>query len=82
MVLLADAERISASTALRISLVTEITSAESLWPRAQELAALIAQRHPVAVQGSIRAIWEAHSMPRAQALSNALRYIQARRWRR
>jgi len=76
MVLLADAERISAPTALRISLVTEITSAESLWPRAQELAALIAQRHPVAVQGSIRAIWEAQSMPRAQALSNALRYIQ------
>jgi enoyl-CoA hydratase/carnithine racemase len=56
--------------------VTEITSAESLWPRAQELAALIATRHPVAVQGSIRAIWEAQSMPRAQALSNALRYIQ------
>jgi enoyl-CoA hydratase/carnithine racemase len=76
MVLLADAERISAATALRISLVTEITSAESLWPRAQELAALIATRHPVAVQGSIRAIWEAQSMPRAQALSNALRYIQ------
>src|SRR5580692_5862899 len=76
MVLLADAERISAPTALRISLVTEITSAESLWPRAQELAALIAQRHPVAVQGSIRAIWEAQSMPRAQALTNALRYIQ------
>ena len=76
MVLLADAERISAPTALRISLVTEITSAESLWPRAQELAALIATRHPVAVQGSIRAIWEAQSMPRAQALSNALRYIQ------
>ena len=76
MVLLADAERISAPTALRISLVTEITSAESLWPRAQELAALIAHCHPVAVQGSIRAIWEAQSMPRAQALSNALRYIQ------
>jgi enoyl-CoA hydratase/carnithine racemase len=76
MVLLADAERIGAQTALRISLVTEITSAENLWPRARELAAMIAKRHPVAVQGSIRAIWEAQSMPRAQALTNALRYIQ------
>jgi enoyl-CoA hydratase/carnithine racemase len=76
MVLLADAERLSAQTALRISLVTEITSLEALWPRARALAEMIAQRHPVAVQGSIRAIWEAQSLPRAQALTNALRYIQ------
>ncbi len=76
MVLLADAERIGAQTALRISLVTEVTSAAALWPRADELARLIATRHPVAVQGSIRAIWEAQSLPRAQALTNALRYIQ------
>ena len=76
MVLLADAERISAQTALRISLVTEITALEFLWRRAHELALMIAARHPVAVQGSIRAIWEAQSLPRAQAVTNALRYIQ------
>jgi len=76
MVLLADAERLSAQTALRISLVTEVTTADALWPRANELAAMIAKRHPIAVQGSIRAIWEAQSLPRAQALTNALRYIQ------
>jgi enoyl-CoA hydratase/carnithine racemase len=76
MVLLADTERIGAQTALRISLVTEVTSLDTLWTRAHELAALIAQRHPVAVQGSIRAIWEAQSLPRAQAVTNALRYIQ------
>ena len=77
MVLLADSERICATTALRISLVTEIApSREQLWERAQELARQIALRHPVAVQGSIRAIWEAQGMPRAQALANALRYIQ------
>ncbi len=52
MVLLADTERISAQTALRISLVTEVTTAQALWTRAHELAAMIAQRHPVAVQGS------------------------------
>ena len=77
MVLLADSERICAATALRISLVTEVVPApEQLWERAQDLARQIAQRHPVAVQGSIRALWEAQGMPRAQALSNALRYIQ------
>jgi enoyl-CoA hydratase/carnithine racemase len=76
MVLLADAERISASTALRISLVTEVTVNERLWARAHELAAMIARRHPVAVQGSVRAVWEAQSLPRAQAVSNALKYIQ------
>jgi enoyl-CoA hydratase/carnithine racemase len=77
MVLLADSERICAQTALRISLVTEIApTPERLWERAQELALQIAARHPVAVQGSIRAIWEAQSMPRAQALANALRYVQ------
>ena len=76
MVLLADDERIGAQTALRISLVTEITTSERLWPRAQELALAIAARHPVAVQGSMRAIWEAQSLPRAQAVSNALKYIQ------
>src|SRR3984893_8993602 len=76
MVLLADTERIGAQTALRISLVTEVTPLDTLWTRAHALAALIAQRHPVAVQGSIRAIWEAQSLPRAQAVTNALRYIQ------
>lgn len=76
MVLLADAERISAQTALRISLVTEVTTSDRLWDRAADLAAHIAARHPVAVQGSIRAIWEAQSLPRAQAVSNALKYIQ------
>ncbi len=76
MVLLADDERIGAQTALRISLVTEVVTADRLWARAAELAATIARRHPVAVQGSIRAIWEAQSLPRAQAVSNALKYIQ------
>ena len=76
MVLLADAERISASTALRISLVTEVTANEQLWARARELADMVARRHPVAVQGSVRAVWEAQSLPRAQAVSNALKYIQ------
>jgi enoyl-CoA hydratase/carnithine racemase len=76
MVLLADEERIGAATALRISLVTEVTEPEALWPRAQAIARRIAEREPVAVQGSMRALWEAQSLPRAQAVANAVKYIQ------
>jgi enoyl-CoA hydratase/carnithine racemase len=76
MVLLADEERIGSATALRISLVTEVTSREDLWPRAQAIAASIAAREPLPVQGSVRALWEAQSLPRAQAVSNAVKYIQ------
>ena len=76
MVLMADRERISAQTALRMSLVTEVTSEEGLWDRADEIAQGIAGQDPVAVQGSVRALWEAQSLPRAQAVSNAVKYVQ------
>lgn len=76
MALLGNHERISAQTAFRIDLVTEVTPLDELWPRAAELAALIADKHPVAIQGTVRAIWEAQGMPRAIAVSNALKYTQ------
>jgi enoyl-CoA hydratase/carnithine racemase len=76
MVLLGNDERITAETAKRISLVTEITSNSALWSRATEIARLIAAKPPAAVQGSVRAFWEAQSLPRAQAVSNALKYTQ------
>jgi len=76
MVLLGNDERISAATALRISLVTEVLAADRLWPRAAELAALIADKHPVAIQGSVRAMWEALSLPHRDAMENALKYTQ------
>lgn len=76
MALLGNHERISAQTAFRIDLVTEVTALGDLWPRAAELAGLIADKHPVAIQGTVRAIWEAQGMPRAIAVSNALKYTQ------
>lgn len=76
MVLLADEERMSAQTALRISLVTEVTTLENLWPRADAIARSVAARAPVAVQGGVRALWEAQSLPREQAVRNAVRYVQ------
>ena len=76
MVLLADEERIGAETALRISLVTEITTREALSTRAPAIGASSARRAPVPTQGSVRALWEAQSLPRELAVRNAVRYVQ------
>lgn len=76
MALLGNDERIGAETALRIGLVTEITTLEGLWDRAQALAATIAAKPPAAVQGTVRAIWESLDMPRSAALATALKYPQ------
>jgi len=76
MVLLGNRERISAQTALRISLVTEVTPREALWNRAHELAAIIAGYPAAAIQGSVRALWEARDLPYTVAVNNALKYCQ------
>jgi hypothetical protein len=59
-----------------MSLVTEIVARESLWARAQEIAESIAARDPIPTQGSIKALWEAQSLPRAQAIARAVQYVQ------
>jgi len=76
MVLLGNDERIGAGTALRIGLVSEITTLEDLWPRAQELAATIAAKPTAATTGSLKAIWQSLDMPRTVALQNGLKYCQ------
>ena len=58
IVLMGNDERVSAQTALRIGLVSEITTREKLWSRAHEIAALIAKKPSVATQGAVRAVWE------------------------
>ncbi|MDB6107731.1 MAG: paaG [Gammaproteobacteria bacterium] len=75
-VLMGNDERMSAQTALRIGLVSEVVPRERLWARAEEIATLIAKKPPVAVQGSVRAIWEALDLPRSAAMMNALKYTQ------
>lgn len=74
--LLGNDERISAQTALRISLVTEVTTLDQLWPRAHEIAATIAAKPPAAIQGTVRAIWESLDATRNAALQMALKYCQ------
>lgn len=72
--LMGSDERITAETALRIGLVTEVTARNELRDRAQDIASQIAARNPRAIQGTIRAIWESVEMPPHMAKQNGLAY--------
>ncbi len=72
--LMGNEERITAATALRLGIVTEVVPRSDLWGRAHEIAAEIAARRPEAVQGTVRAIWESLEMTRSIALQNGLAY--------
>jgi enoyl-CoA hydratase/carnithine racemase len=76
MALLGNDERISAQTALRISLVTEVVERDKLWARAEEIAALIANKPANAIQGTVKAIYEAADMPRTMAVRGSAKYTQ------
>jgi len=75
MSLMGNDERMSAQTALRISLVTEIVERDQLWARAHEIAATIAAKPTAATQGTVRALWESLDMTRTVGINNALKYI-------
>ena len=51
-------ERISASRALQIGLVTEVVARDHLRDRARTLAARLAAKPPLAIQGTVKAIWD------------------------
>jgi E-phenylitaconyl-CoA hydratase len=72
--LLGNEERISAQTALRIGLVTEVLPEDQLRARAAELAAEIASRRPEGVQGTVRAMWEARDLPPSIRQRHGLSY--------
>lgn len=72
--LMGTEERITADTALRLGLVTEVVPRADLRSRAHEIAASIAARNPVAIQGTVRAIWESLDMTRSMALQNGMAY--------
>jgi Enoyl-CoA hydratase/carnithine racemase len=67
-------ERVTAQTALQIGLVTEVVPAAELRARAHEIAATIAAKPTAAVQGTVRAIWEALDVGRSVALQRGLAY--------
>ena len=69
-------ERVSADTALRIGLVTEVVERDRLWPRAHEIAAGIAAKPSAATQGTVRAIWESLDRPYRAAMDQGLIYTR------
>jgi enoyl-CoA hydratase/carnithine racemase len=76
MALMGNDERVSAETALRISLVTEVVDRSDLWARAHQLAAQIAAKPTSATQGTVRAIWESLDRPYRAAMEQGLIYTR------
>ncbi|HEY1706345.1 MAG TPA: enoyl-CoA hydratase/isomerase family protein [Trebonia sp.] len=76
MVLLGNDERMSARRALEIGFVSEVVPRDRLHERAHELAQRIAEKPTMAVQGSLKAIWESLNATRSQALDAGLGYVQ------
>jgi enoyl-CoA hydratase/carnithine racemase len=74
--LMGNEERVSADTALRIGLVSEVVSADRLWARADEIATAIAAKPPSATQGTVKAIWESLDKPYRVAMEQNLIYTR------
>jgi enoyl-CoA hydratase/carnithine racemase len=69
-------ERISAARALTIGLVSEVTTREQLWDRANILATRLAEKPPLAVQGTVKAVWDSLSMTIEASRAVPLMYTQ------
>ena len=69
-------ERVTASTALRIGLVTEVVAPDDLWSRAHAIASGIARKPTAATQGTVRAIWESLDRPYRAAMQQGLLYTR------
>ncbi|ONH23036.1 enoyl-CoA hydratase/isomerase family protein [Pseudofrankia asymbiotica] len=69
-------ERVTAATALRIGLVSEVVGRDRLWERAHEIAAGIAEKPSSATQGTVRAIWESLDRPYRAAMEQGLIYTR------
>lgn len=69
-------ERVGADRALTIGLVTEVTTREDLWDRADVLANRLAEKHPLAVQGTVKAVWDSLAMSSSGARELPLMYPQ------
>jgi len=75
MALLGDRERMSAKRAYEIGLVSEVVPLEKLGEAAGWAAGVIAAQPPLAIQGTLRAIWTGRELSRSQALSMAYAYV-------
>ncbi|MFE1171469.1 enoyl-CoA hydratase/isomerase family protein [Streptomyces sp. NPDC058773] len=75
LALMGTAERLGASRAYRIGLVSELTAPGAAAEVALRRAAVLAAQPTEAVQGTVRALWTAHEATRAQALAHAPQLI-------
>jgi enoyl-CoA hydratase/carnithine racemase len=69
--LLGAHERLSAERAFQIGLVSEVVPRDELLERAGWAARVIADSPPLAIQGTLRAIWTAREVSRKQAIDLA-----------
>jgi enoyl-CoA hydratase/carnithine racemase len=69
LALLGAWERMSAQRAHQMGLVSEVVPADELLERALWVANAIASAPPLAIQGTVRAVWMAHELTRREALS-------------
>ena len=76
MQLLGNYERMSAARAHQIGLVSEVVARDKLAEAAGWVAETIASQPPLAVQGTLRAIWAAQDLPRSDALASAFAYVK------
>jgi enoyl-CoA hydratase/carnithine racemase len=69
-------ERMSATRAHEIGLVSEVLARADLRGRAAEIGQIIAAKPPAAIQGTVKAIWDSLDMTRRGALEVGLGYTQ------
>jgi enoyl-CoA hydratase/carnithine racemase len=69
-------ERMSATRAYGIGLVSEVVARDALWDRAHELASRLAAKPPLAIQGTVKAVWDSISMSPAASREVPLHYTQ------
>jgi enoyl-CoA hydratase/carnithine racemase len=76
MALMGLHERMSAAAARDAGLVSEIVPPDDLDAHSHRLAAAIASQPTAAVQGTVKAVWQALGQERGTALATALLYTQ------
>ena len=75
LALLGAHERMSAARAHQMGLVSEVVPADELMERAMWVARAIASAPVHAIQGTVRAIWMAHELPRREALAQVSSFV-------
>ena len=73
--LLGNHERLSAARAYEIGMVSEVVPGAELQERAAWAAGVIASQPPLAIQGTVRAIWAAREMGHREALKLGYAFV-------